>query len=86
VQCPVDGTDLVVAERQGVEIERCPRCRGVWLDRNELDKIIDRTAGAYSRPPSDEYRSRRYPDEDWYEHPHGQRRRRGFLDDLFDID
>ena len=42
MQCPVDGTELVMAERSGVEIDYCPKCRGVWLDRGELDKIIDR--------------------------------------------
>lgn len=44
MRCPVDGVDLVLTERQGVEIEHCPTCRGVWLDRGELDKIIDRSA------------------------------------------
>ena len=46
MQCPVDGTQLVMTERSGVEIDYCPQCRGVWLDRGELDKIIDRGAGA----------------------------------------
>jgi hypothetical protein len=46
MQCPVDGETLVMADRSGVEIDYCPRCRGVWLDRGELDKIIDRAAGA----------------------------------------
>lgn len=40
--CPVDQTELVMTERQGVEIDYCPTCRGVWLDRGELDKIIER--------------------------------------------
>lgn len=40
--CPVDATPLVMADRSGVEIDYCPKCRGVWLDRGELDKIIDR--------------------------------------------
>lgn len=40
--CP--GTDLVMTERQGVEIDYCPKCRGVWLDRGELDKLMDRAA------------------------------------------
>ncbi|MGB0968011.1 MAG: zf-TFIIB domain-containing protein [Halocynthiibacter sp.] len=44
MQCPVDGALLVITERQGVEIDYCPQCRGVWLDRGELDKIIDRAA------------------------------------------
>jgi len=42
MQCPVDGETLVIAERSGVEIDYCPKCRGVWLDRGELDKIIER--------------------------------------------
>jgi Zn-finger nucleic acid-binding protein len=54
--CPVDGTSvLVMTERQGIEIDYCPTCRGVWLDRGELDKIIDRAAAeappAASPPP-----------------------------------
>ena len=44
MQCPVDGETLVMTERSGVEIDYCPKCRGVWLDRGELDKIIDRAA------------------------------------------
>jgi hypothetical protein len=40
--CPVDGTALVMSERQNIEIDYCPTCRGVWLDRGELDKIIER--------------------------------------------
>lgn len=43
--CPVDGTSvLVMTERQGIEIDYCPTCRGVWLDRGELDKIIERAS------------------------------------------
>jgi len=40
--CPVDGSTLVMSERSGIEIDYCPTCRGVWLDRGELDKIIER--------------------------------------------
>lgn len=40
--CPVDGTELRRLERSGVQIDACPTCRGVWLDRGELDKIIER--------------------------------------------
>ncbi len=42
MKCPVDSIDLIMSERSGVEIDYCPQCRGVWLDRGELDKIIDR--------------------------------------------
>ncbi|MEE2570022.1 zf-TFIIB domain-containing protein [Pseudarthrobacter sp. J64] len=44
MKCPVDSNDLVMSERSGVEIDYCPQCRGVWLDRGELDKILDRAA------------------------------------------
>lgn len=43
MKCPVDGAILVLADRSGIEIDYCPDCRGVWLDRGELDKIIDRS-------------------------------------------
>ena len=46
MKCPVDSIDLIMSERSGVEIDYCPQCRGVWLDRGELDKIIDRANGA----------------------------------------
>ena len=45
MKCPNDQTTLVMSERSGVEIDYCPECRGVWLDRGELDKIIDRAGG-----------------------------------------
>jgi Zn-finger nucleic acid-binding protein len=49
MKCPTDGSDLVMSERQGIEIDYCPKCRGVWLDRGELDKIIERSEA--SPPP-----------------------------------
>jgi Zn-finger nucleic acid-binding protein len=52
MQCPVcKDVSLVMADRQGVEIDYCPSCRGVWLDRGELDKIIDRSAGLAHAAP-----------------------------------
>jgi uncharacterized protein len=45
MRCPVDNETLVMADRNGVEIDYCPKCRGVWLDRGELDKIIERAGG-----------------------------------------
>jgi Zn-finger nucleic acid-binding protein len=50
--CPQDQTVLQMTERQGVEIDYCPTCRGVWLDRGELDKIIDRAAADVAPGPS----------------------------------
>ena len=56
--CPVDGTTLTMSERSGIEIDYCPTCRGVWLDRGELDKIIERSeANAAPQPPSHRRRS-----------------------------
>ena len=49
MRCPVDNETLVMADRGGVEIDYCPKCRGVWLDRGELDKIIER-AGTAATP------------------------------------
>lgn len=42
MKCPIDGSKLLMSERQGVEVDFCPDCRGIWLDRGELDKIIER--------------------------------------------
>src|SRR3546814_4154614 len=50
MKCPVDNETLVMTERSGVEIDYCPRCRGVWLDRGELDKIIDRGSASAAAP------------------------------------
>ena len=52
MKCPIDATDLVMSERSGVEIDYCPQCRGIWLDRGELDKILDRAATEYGRGPA----------------------------------
>lgn len=48
--CPIDNETLVMTDRGGVEIDYCPKCRGVWLDRGELDKIIERAADAPAAP------------------------------------
>jgi hypothetical protein len=83
MNCPVDGTELRVSDRQGVEIDYCPKCRGVWLDRGELDKVLERTART---PSADEPEDVRGEDDD-EERGHGKRRRRrSLLDDLFDFD
>jgi Zn-finger nucleic acid-binding protein len=82
--CPVDGAQLVMSERQGIEIDYCPTCRGVWLDRGELDKIIERSDGgsrglAPQTPASSSYQHQ--------SHGHGHykhKRRKSFLEELFD--
>ena len=69
MDCPTDGATLVMSERQGIEIDYCPQCRGVWLDRGELDKIIERSANE-ERTAFERGRSERYDDDDRrrYEH------------------
>ncbi len=52
MKCPIDAAELVMTERQGVEIDYCPTCRGVWLDRGELDKILDRAVQAAPAGPA----------------------------------
>ncbi|MGQ0611763.1 MAG: TFIIB-type zinc ribbon-containing protein [Paracoccaceae bacterium] len=100
MRCPVDNETLVMADRGGVEIDYCPKCRGVWLDRGELDKIIERS-GAVAPPPAaapvyqpepgrERPRAespRRREDEDDDDHRFGKRtrRRESFLSDLFDF-
>ena len=96
MNCPICTTvSLVMTERQGIEIDYCPQCRGVWLDRGELDKIIDRstTGPSGGQRFEDERRepSRDYKSSDQYREPHreGQykkKKREGFLSDLFDFD
>jgi hypothetical protein len=52
MQCPVDGEVLAISNRESIEIDYCPKCRGVWLDRGELDKIIERSVDDFAAPPS----------------------------------
>lgn len=82
MKCPIDGTPLVITDRSGVEIDYCPECRGVWLDRGELDKIIERSA-AYAAPPPPPQKPR-YDDRS-DERYRKKKKRGGFLDDLFDF-
>lgn len=51
MKCPTDNATLVMSERNGIEIDYCPECRGVWLDRGELDKIIDRAGTSAPAAP-----------------------------------
>ena len=83
MKCPQCETMLTIAERQGVEIDLCPKCRGVWLDRGELDKIIERSDAYDSRRTSDD--DRRSDREVYREQPyHEPRRKKSFWHELFD--
>ena len=87
MKCPACQEDLVMSERQGIEIDYCRQCRGVWLDRGELDKIIERSvqelpqAAPAMREPARPQHYRRDDDDD-YRHKH--HRRKSWLSDLFD--
>ena len=91
MQCPNCSSTLTMTERQGIEIDYCPSCRGVWLDRGELDKIIERSAGQQAAAqPSSQHAP---PQQQWgnhddrygHPHPHGRhKRRKSFLEELFD--
>ena len=80
MKCPVDGETLVIADRAGVEIDYCPQCRGVWLDRGELDKIIERSAAAPAPPPAQVWQA-----DDRDQRSRKKKSRGGFLEDLFDF-
>ncbi len=88
MKCPTcPDTALVMADRQGVEIDYCPKCRGVWLDRGELDKLIDRAATA--APASGRSAAARsQPDFVDSDHRggrgHHSGRRKSWLSDIFD--
>jgi Zn-finger nucleic acid-binding protein len=73
-----------MADRQGVEIDYCPQCRGVWLDRGELDKIIERSAqtGGPGRETQERYRDDEYRQAP---QPHGKKKK-SFLGEMFDFD
>ncbi len=79
MKCPIDETVLQMTAREGIEIDYCPECRGVWLDRGELDKLIERAKNVDSNPSREENTGR------------GQRRRGeenergGFLENIFDF-
>lgn len=77
MKCPIDQTELLMTERQGVEIDYCPKCRGVWLDRGELDKIIEMSTPevALANPEPAAARSAA-PREQPYEAPRHDDRRR----------
>lgn len=100
MKCPAcETTTLVLAERQGVEIDYCPDCRGVWLDRGELDKIIDRATPAAATATASRSRDDRDDDGDRYRDDDDRdryrdddrgrggkkRRKESFLGDLFDF-
>lgn len=99
MKCPVcKVADLLMAERMGVEIDYCPQCRGIWLDRGELDKLIEKAeqgAGAYAQAAPTHGEDYRYRDghhhDDHHRNGHHDHdgypsRRRSWLGNLLDFD
>jgi Zn-finger nucleic acid-binding protein len=95
MKCPNDNETLLMTERSGIEIDYCPKCRGVWLDRGELDKLLEKNSSQIEgeesvddmrRAPQD-YRSfdeRRY-DTGYIQKHNKSHKRESFLGDLFDF-
>ena len=87
--------ELTMSERSGIEIDYCPRCRGIWLDRGELDKLLEKaareSAPAPAPAPAQAPRSRnetygdRHHDYDQYKHGGGYRKKKSLLSELFDF-
>jgi len=82
MKCPNCSNNLVMTDRNGVEIDYCPECRGVWLDRGELDKIIERSTQFTQSTPQ-----RGYSDSRTENHPDNRYKKKkdSFLGDLFDF-
>lgn len=91
MKCPVcRDKDLMMTDRSGVEIDYCPSCRGVWLDRGELDKIIERASPAVSSPPPQARSKERYVEHqsrdsrDYYGRSR-KKKKSSILSELFDF-
>ena len=90
MRCPVDqDVELAMSSREGVEIDYCPKCRGVWLDRGELDKILERSADELRGGDRDDrhrdeprFDERRYEDRRGYK----PKKRESFFERVFDFD
>ena len=82
MQCPIDGETLLMTARNGVEIDYCPRCRGVWFHRGELDKIIERWEPVGQRAEPQEKRTlRTFKEDDDDKNQRSERKRREKRDD-----
>ena len=91
MRCPTDDTPLAITDRQGIEIDYCPECRGVWLDRGELDKLIERSTAFVEPLPAPERRpSRPVDDDDHDDHRDRSRsakkaKKSSFLSEIFEM-
>ncbi|MBA3446823.1 MAG: zf-TFIIB domain-containing protein [Pseudaminobacter sp.] len=87
MKCPIDNNDLVMADRQGIEIDYCPKCRGVWLDRGELDKIIERSAPEESprQPQNDDRYGRQEHRSHGQQEHRPYKKKKSILGEIFDF-
>lgn len=98
MKCPIDvEVDLLITDRSGIEIDYCPKCRGVWLDRGELDKLIERAgsppvapaappAAAPAAPPPPPMRWDSSPDYGYGQKGYGYgKKRKSLLSEIFDF-
>ncbi len=83
--CPICNVDLLMTERQGIEIDYCPKCRGVWLDRGELEKIMDRSDSETQSIPNRENRNLRSGYDHKSDH-HQAKRKESWFSKVFDFD
>ena len=94
MKCPICNLDLMIADRQGVEIDYCPKCRGVWLDRGELDKLIERMTPVPTQQYAGEIREVQghhappvyHQEHHGKDYGHHKRKRKSFLEEVFDFD
>ncbi len=91
MKCPNCDATLLITDKQGVEIDYCPQCRGIWLDKGEMEKIMERAGEHYSHRENYEsdYRKYHYDDDDYYkrQHPHSKHhKKKSFFSDFFDFD
>jgi len=88
MECPICKVTLLMSEKQGIEIDYCPTCRGVWLDRGELEKIIEKSYSQSDQQNiplnSQSYHSKKYDHDDHDSHGYKYGRKRNLLSDLFD--
>lgn len=86
MRCPVcQDSALVMSDRQGIEIDYCPKCRGVWLDRGELDKIIERSVQPVAAPQPVAPYPQPQRDSGYYgKSHHGHYKHKSWLSELFD--
>ncbi|GAK34734.1 hypothetical protein JCM17846_02470 [Iodidimonas nitroreducens] len=82
MKCPIDNETLIMTERSDVEIDYCPKCRGIWLDRGELDKIIERSVGTPNSAPTQT--AQRYEGQERGQKPY-RKKKESFLSELFDF-